>query len=991
MTEVPRRLTCSLRWGVASMLLFVAGLATEAVAQSASPVTAGASVGSSPGEPAVGGERVARKLALQRLIEQLRMDPHPAATLAARLELGQMAFEDRDYATSQLQLQRAVRSIELLRAQHADALHRWPQTQWLDEAQLMLAESLHHLQRLDEAGAAYTALIERLHQARPPKPAVMSRALHNGATLAWEQRDGALALQRIEESAEQALLVPGIAPQMLADNLAAVVRVIGALPAANDSGRRLARVLKQAGQADLAHRLPDAYLRLLDDALAVSMSAGDLSAAQLLAETSGGAIAHAAAAPGLQLALQLRRLELEAQRGDEVVFRDGWDALRASAAGLPADQRQVFAERALRLAWASLMPVMSGFGHQGGRAYRARETTELASGLLLPLLPPEHALNRLARLQQATWQLMTLDTPSARPAFEGLLAHDAGTPEDAALRAFSTFMLAWVHALQHHNTTAIALGKEALNAFQALPQHQGADCAQMLCVDVARIALVGTAAAHRWLVARLIEAGRLSEAQQLLQMLREQELAESLRWGGAPQAGTGAAALTGLEQDRLQAYHRLRARHAALAQERRSLQELQAAGRLDAGGAVRLQQIGRLEAEELRPALARFLEGLDSAMAAGADRAVVQNSPSVRIEATQIQRDIDRWAREAPQSHAVGVQYLVDRDTLSIVVTVPDQTPLAHQAKLPRSALYDAVHGAQTLLRTPDSGAPQIRAALQKLHELLLAPIEGALRQVGARTLLLSLDDQLRQLPFAALVGADGRYLAEDYAIALYNEGSPQVLASDRSRDWHVAAMGASKAVGSLPALATVPAELAQVVRASRNGGETFLDARFTRTALDEALARAAAKPFNVLHLASHFVLQPGDANASTLILGDGSAISLAEMLRRPFNFRGFELVVYSACETGIAGGRLANGMEMESLSALTRRQGAAAVLGTLWKVSDASVADAMAGFYSHSARAGDSLAENLRQTQLAMLRGGSLRHRHPFHWAPFVLMGNWR
>jgi CHAT domain-containing protein len=117
-------------------------------------------------------------------------------------------------------------------------------------------------------------------------------------------------------------------------------------------------------------------------------------------------------------------------------------------------------------------------------------------------------------------------------------------------------------------------------------------------------------------------------------------------------------------------------------------------------------------------------------------------------------------------------------------------------------------------------------------------------------------------------------------------------------------------------------------------------------------------------------------------------------MARRPLDFRGFELVVYSACDSGIAGGRDADGMELEGLSALTRRQGAASVLGTLWKVSDGSVAKAMALFYGRIKPSKDSLADALRQTQLVMLRSDLATepdHRHPFHWAPFVLIGSWR
>ena len=65
-----------------------------------------------------------------------------------------------------------------------------------------------------------------------------------------------------------------------------------------------------------------------------------------------------------------------------------------------------------------------------------------------------------------------------------------------------------------------------------------------------------------------------------------------------------------------------------------------------------------------------------------------------------------------------------------------------------------------------------------------------------------------------------------------------------------------------------------------------------------------------------------------------------------------------------------------------------------------------MHNFYSQRLQnPGMSKAEALRQAQVSMLRGtvpgappsgpapvaGDLRHAHPYFWAPFVLIGNWR
>jgi CHAT domain-containing protein len=90
-------------------------------------------------------------------------------------------------------------------------------------------------------------------------------------------------------------------------------------------------------------------------------------------------------------------------------------------------------------------------------------------------------------------------------------------------------------------------------------------------------------------------------------------------------------------------------------------------------------------------------------------------------------------------------------------------------------------------------------------------------------------------------------------------------------------------------------------------------------------------------------------------------------------------------------------------------------VLATLWDVNDLSTSQMMSDFYSRWIKdPADGKAEALRQAQLAFLRGspsapgggsgrgfeavgqttqpsGSLGFTHPYYWAPFVLIGNYR
>jgi CHAT domain-containing protein len=111
-----------------------------------------------------------------------------------------------------------------------------------------------------------------------------------------------------------------------------------------------------------------------------------------------------------------------------------------------------------------------------------------------------------------------------------------------------------------------------------------------------------------------------------------------------------------------------------------------------------------------------------------------------------------------------------------------------------------------------------------------------------------------------------------------------------------------------------------------------------------------------------------------------------------------------------------ANGKEVEGFGVLAQRGGAGAVLASLWPVADSSTSELMRTFYANR-EARQSKAEALRQAQLTLLQGstgvpGGVRgfdparepgeappftpdprapYAHPYYWAPFILIGNWR
>ena len=105
---------------------------------------------------------------------------------------------------------------------------------------------------------------------------------------------------------------------------------------------------------------------------------------------------------------------------------------------------------------------------------------------------------------------------------------------------------------------------------------------------------------------------------------------------------------------------------------------------------------------------------------------------------------------------------------------------------------------------------------------------------------------------------------------------------------------------------------------------------------------------------------------------------------------RGTELVVLSACDTGV--GELKRGEGVFGLRRAFIAAGARTLVMSLWKVPDEETAELMEGFYRRWL-SGQEKHAALRDTQLAMIAKLRERHgaAHPLFWAGFVLVGDWR
>ena len=186
-----------------------------------------------------------------------------------------------------------------------------------------------------------------------------------------------------------------------------------------------------------------------------------------------------------------------------------------------------------------------------------------------------------------------------------------------------------------------------------------------------------------------------------------------------------------------------------------------------------------------------------------------------------------------------------------------------------------------------------------------------------------------------------------------------------------------------------------------------------TTQLLDSAFNPQDTKPkmgnHNVLHFATHGAIVVGTPEESFILFGDGTPVSITDV--RNWNLNNVDLVVLSACETGL-GGNLGTGAEILGLGYQMQRAGAKAAIASLWTVDDGGTQTLMNAFYA-AWQGKKTKAEALRQAQISLITGdyqalgeqrGSLivefigntvppqvrkNLDHPYYWAPFILIGN--
>jgi CHAT domain-containing protein/tetratricopeptide (TPR) repeat protein len=286
------------------------------------------------------------------------------------------------------------------------------------------------------------------------------------------------------------------------------------------------------------------------------------------------------------------------------------------------------------------------------------------------------------------------------------------------------------------------------------------------------------------------------------------------------------------------------------------------------------------------------------------------------------------------------------------------------------------------------------RVSAKALFDALLAPAASALR--GTDRWILSPDGALWDVPFQALMDAQGKHLLETHSLSY--TPSLSVLRQLREKP---AAPGSPRvsllavANPSVKGLAPIPdAEReANAIAAMYGAGRSTLLAGDRASA---SLFRESAGDAGVIHIASHAETETNHPLESFLLFAPdkrpGAKETDGALTARDLLGMRAELVVLSACET--ARGKIGQGDGVMGLGWAVLAAGARASVLSQWKVDSSATSDLMIDFHRRltSGRAGakkTDKADALRNASLDVMR--SPGRLHPFYWAGFIVVGDAR
>lgn len=176
---------------------------------------------------------------------------------------------------------------------------------------------------------------------------------------------------------------------------------------------------------------------------------------------------------------------------------------------------------------------------------------------------------------------------------------------------------------------------------------------------------------------------------------------------------------------------------------------------------------------------------------------------------------------------------------------------------------------------------------------------------------------------------------------------------------------------------------LASAAREAEAIGELLDVPALLREAVTRAKWREAMESSDLIHFAGHAEFDHDDPLSSGLKLAKNDVLTARDFFE--LGGSSVRLITLSGCVTGY--NNIHPGDELLGLTRSLLYAGASSLLVTLWEIDDRSASQLMKEFYSLWLKQSMPKADALREAQRIV------RERHsgdPYHWAPYLLIGDW-
>ncbi len=543
-----------------------------------------------------------------------------------------------------------------------------------------------------------------------------------------------------------------------------------------------------------------------------------------------------------------------------------------------------------------------------------------------------------------------------------------------------------VFAQQERRELAIFFYKQSVNLTEEIRQDL-----QSLSREEQQSYTGTVAKTYRSLADLLLKQNRVIEAQEILDLLKVQELDDYFQNVRGNEITSQGIELLPPEQEILEKYEAIQERSLNLEKELLTLRQIPQTERS-------LEQNKRLQ--QIENELLKTISEINQFIASKEVLELVDKMQKIAKSqqlTVPVLTQLYDLLRQNPDQKAVILYPLVLPDRLELILVTPNSPPLQRTVSANREDINKAIvnlrsslsnkNRAELLSRFENTADKQLTLAASQLYDWLIKPIENDLKTAGAETIIYAPDGQLRYFPLAALY--DGKqWLIERFRINNITAASLLDFDSRKTTKTKILAGGLSEGnfnfqVGkeefTFKALQFAESEVESVAALFPNTTK-LLGKTFTMPGMVSQMNQ-----HNIVHLATHAAFVQGKPEDSFILFGDGNLVTVRDVGN--WDLKDVDLVVLSACQTGV-GGVLGNGEEILGLGYMMQQAGALASVATLWRVDDKATQELMSAFYQQLQQENIQKIEALRQAQLSLIKG-NYKGGHPYYWAHFILIGN--